>query len=132
LEEVGLEPTQEELTEENLSEEEVEQQLNDGTVELESVAEWKTSSIRGCKYNMGDQDNLPTDKVELQPRRLHKKSQPLEQLDRVIEDIRKMMLSSAEAVSKEDLNRREHAIATGKKKKKMQQQQHSWRGARGC
>jgi hypothetical protein len=44
---------------------------------------------------MGDQDDLPTDKEELQPRRMHKKSQPLvDQLDRVIEEIRRMMLRS--------------------------------------
>jgi hypothetical protein len=69
----------------------------------------------------------------VQQRRLHKKSQPLEQLDRVIEEIRKLMLRSAEAVNKEELNRREPAIAAGKKqkRKKKQQQQHSWRGARG-
>jgi hypothetical protein len=76
---------------------------------------------------MGDHDDLPTDKEELQQRRLHKKSQPLEQLDRVIEEIRKLMLRSAEVVSKGELNRREPTIAAGKKqkRKKKQQQQHS-------
>jgi hypothetical protein len=48
---------------------------------------------------MGDQMIYPLIK-KLQQRRLHKKSQPLEQLDRVIEEIRKLMLRSAEEVSK--------------------------------
>jgi hypothetical protein len=38
LEEVGVEPTQEEMTEVNLSEEEAKQQLNGETVELKSIA----------------------------------------------------------------------------------------------
>jgi hypothetical protein len=64
------------------------------------------------------------------PRRLHKKSQPLEQLDKVIEEVRKMMLRSIEEDNKRELNRREPTIVAGKKKK-MQKWQHSWRGARG-
>jgi hypothetical protein len=36
----------------------------------------------------------------------------------VIEEIRKLMLRSAEAVIKRELNRREPAIAVGEKKKK--------------
>jgi hypothetical protein len=43
LEEVGFEPTQEELTEANLSEEEAEQQLSDETAELESTAGWQAN-----------------------------------------------------------------------------------------
>jgi hypothetical protein len=65
LEEVGVEPTQEEMTEANLSEEEAEQQLNDETAELESAAGWKANSI-GEENNMGDQDDLPIDKEEVQ------------------------------------------------------------------
>jgi hypothetical protein len=45
---------------------------------------------------------------------LHKKSQPLEQLDRVIEEIRKLMLRSAEAVNKEELSRGDPFIASRK------------------
>jgi hypothetical protein len=59
---------------------------------------------------------------------MHKKSQPLDQLDRVIEEIRRLMLSSAEAFNKGNLNRGEPTTVVGKKK---QQQQHSWRGAGG-
>jgi hypothetical protein len=123
LEGVGDMPTQEELTREvNMSEEEAEQQLSDETMELESAAEWKTSATRRSKDSMGDRVDLPTDKdgkeKEVQQRRLHKESQPLEQLDRVIEEIMKLMLRSAEAVSKGKLNRGEPTIAAGKKKKK--------------
>jgi hypothetical protein len=55
---------------------------------------------------------------EVQWRRLHKESQPWEQLDMIIEEIRRLMIRSAEAVSKGKLSRGEPAIAAG------QQQQH--------
>jgi hypothetical protein len=51
LEEVGVEPTQEEMTEVNLSEEEAEQQLSGETAELESATEWPASAT-------GDEDNM--------------------------------------------------------------------------
>jgi hypothetical protein len=51
LEEVGFEPTQEEMKEDNLSEEEAEKQLCGETVELESTTEWPASAI-------GDEDNM--------------------------------------------------------------------------
>jgi hypothetical protein len=42
---------------------------------------------------MGDRVDIPTNKEkEVQQRGLHKKSQPLEKLDKVIEEIIKMML----------------------------------------
>jgi hypothetical protein len=76
---------------------------------------------------MGDQVDLPIDKEEeVQQRGLHKKSQPLEQLDRVIDKIRKLMLKSSEVVNERELNKIEPTIAVGKKKqkrKKKQQQQ---------
>jgi hypothetical protein len=54
----------------------------------------------------------------MQPRRLHEESQPLEQLDEVLEKIRRLMLRSVqEAVSEEKLSRGEPTIAAGKKKK---------------
>jgi hypothetical protein len=62
----------------------------------------------------------------VQERRLPE-SQPLEQLDREIEEIRRLMLRSAhETSSKKKLSRRKPTIAAGKK----QQQQQS-RGADG-
>jgi hypothetical protein len=67
----------------------------------------------------------------LQSRRLHKENQPLEQLDRVIEEIMKLMLRSTEAVNKGKMSRGGPTIAAKKKKKKMQQQQQQQgRGAR--
>ena len=133
LEEVGDVPT-EELTEEtNMSEEEAGQQLGDETAELEPAAGWKYNATKEEERNMGVQDDLPTDKEELKQRILHKKSQPLEQLDRVIEEIRKLMLRSVEEINKGNMTRGEPAIAVGKKhnKKQQQQKQHSWRGSRG-
>jgi hypothetical protein len=44
---------------------------------------------------MGDQADQPTNKEEVQQRGLHKESHPLEQLDRVIGEIEKLMLRSA-------------------------------------
>jgi hypothetical protein len=118
------------------SQEKVEQQLGDETVELKYAPEWKHNATRGSKYSMGDQVDMDIDKheeKEVQQRRLHKKSQPLEKLVEVIEEIKKLMLRLAEAIIKEDLNRRDPYIVAGKKqkRKKKQQQQHSWRGAGG-
>jgi hypothetical protein len=66
-------------------------------------------------------------------RRLHKESQPLEQLDMIIEEIRRLMIRSAEAVSKGKLSRGEPAIAAGQQ---MQQQQRSdgagWTAPKNC
>jgi hypothetical protein len=72
-------------------------------------------------------------KEEMQKNNLHEgRSQPTKQLDRVIEQISRLMLRSAqEAVSKEKLNKGEPAIILGKKKKKEKekQQQQQNRGA---
>jgi len=71
---------------------------------------------------MGGQTNLLIEKKEVQQRRLHTKSQPLEQLDKVIEEIIRLMLSSAiEEVNNEKLRRRDPERVPGKKKKKKQQ-----------
>jgi hypothetical protein len=67
---------------------------------------------------------------KLQQRGLHTKSQPLEKLDRVLDEIRKLMLISIEVFSKGELKKGEPAITAGKQEQ-QQQQQHSWRGARG-
>jgi hypothetical protein len=101
-----------ELAEEKLSEGETEQQLSDGTAELKFAAGWQAKATRDGESHKGDQFYLPTDKEELQLRRLHKENQPLEQLDRVIEEIRKLMLRSAEVVSKGKSSRGEPAIAS--------------------
>jgi hypothetical protein len=72
---------------------------------------------------MGDLIDLPTDKdEEVQPRRLHNESHPLDQLDEVIEGIKRLMSRSVvKTASEEELCKREPTIAVGK----MQQQQRS-------
>jgi hypothetical protein len=100
----------EELTGVSLSEEVVEQQFSKETVELESAAEWPVNVTRD-ESSMGDQDDLPIEQhEELQPSRLHKENQSMKQLEEVIEEIRRLMLRSAEeVVSKEKLDRGEPA-----------------------
>jgi hypothetical protein len=128
---VGLEPTQREMVVAELPQEEAEQQFSEETAELESAAEWPLSATERNKDSRGDQVDLPTEMKELQQRGLHKESQPWEQLDKVIEEIRRLMLSSAaETASNERLSRRKPTRAAGKKKQ-QQQQQHSWKGADG-
>jgi hypothetical protein len=92
----------EELTGVSMSEEVVEQQFSGETVELESAAEWPIRVTRD-ESCMGDQDDRPIEQhEELQPSRLHERNQPMEQLEEVVEEIRRLMLRSAEeAVSKE-------------------------------
>jgi len=52
----------------------------------------------------------------VKPIRLHKESQPLEKLEEVIEEIRRLMLRSAhDTASKETLRRRKSTIAVGMK-----------------
>jgi hypothetical protein len=114
LEKVGLESTQGEVTV-KLSQEEVEQHFSEKTAELESIAEWPLSATKKDKYSRGDRSYLPIEKTTVRQRRLHTKSQPLEQLDEVIEEIRRLMLSSAaETANNEKLSRREPARAAGK------------------
>jgi hypothetical protein len=54
---------------------------------------------------------FPIAKKFLQHGRLHEQSQPLEQLDEVIEKIRELMIRSVETISKEKLSRRKEAAA---------------------
>jgi len=65
---------------------------------LESVEEWKTHA-KIDEYGMGYRIDLPIDvcdEKEVQQSRLPRRSQPLDQLDEVIKEIRNMMLGSAE------------------------------------
>jgi len=51
---------------------------------------------------MGDHDDLHfNQQKKVQQRRLHKENQPLEKLDRVIEEIREMMVRSTVEVVRE-------------------------------
>jgi hypothetical protein len=78
-----------ELAAAKLSQEEAEQQLDEETAELKSVAEWQLNAMRG-ENRKGDRVDLPIDKEEMQSRRLHKESQQVEQLEEVIEKIRRL------------------------------------------
>jgi hypothetical protein len=114
------------MAEAKLSKGEAEQQLSEETAKLESTTEWKDKATRDGEDFKGDRDDLPICREEVQWSRLQKESQPLEQLDEIIEEIRRMMLISAEAVSKGKLSRGEPAIAAG-----QQQQQQRSSGADG-
>jgi hypothetical protein len=105
LDKVGNVPV-EELVEYNLLEEVAEKHLSDEPTELESAVEWKFSAI-GDQGSMGDQVDLPIDKEEVQQGSLHeRRSQSVEKLEEVIEEIRRRMLRSAqEAFNKRRLNR---------------------------
>jgi hypothetical protein len=68
--------------------------------------------------------DLTIDKEEVQQRSLQNKDQPVEQLDEVIEEIKRLMLESAqETVSRRRLNRGRPAIATEKKQQHQQKKQ---------
>jgi len=83
LEEDGIEPT-EELTVVSISKEIAEKKLSDEIAESEFAAKWPVNVTRD-ERNMGDLDDLPLEQhEEFQPSRLHKKSQPIEQLEEVI------------------------------------------------
>jgi hypothetical protein len=114
LEEAGMEPV-EELTGVNLSEVIAEQKPSDEkSAGVEAAAEWKAKATRDEEDNLGDQCDLPIDKEEVQQASLQKESQPMEQLDEVVEEIRKLMLGSAEeAVSKEKLDKKETCTSSG-------------------
>jgi hypothetical protein len=82
---------------------------------------WKVEATEE-EYGMEDLVDLPICKEEVQWSRLKKESQPREQLDEIIEEIRRLMIRSVEAVNKVKLTRGEPAIVVGKQK---QQQQRS-------
>jgi hypothetical protein len=100
-----------------------EQQVSqeDKTAELNFAAGWQVEATEE-EDGMGDLVDLPICREEVQWSRLQKESQPWEQLDEIIEEIRRLMIRSAEAVSKGKLSRGEPAIAAGQQ---MQQQQRS-------
>jgi len=103
------------MTEANLLEEEDEQRLSDETVELECAAGWQAKAI-GDEGIKGDQVDLTIDKEEVQQSNLQNKDQPIEQLDEVIKEIRRLMLGSAqETVSRRRINRGGPAITAEKK-----------------
>ena len=109
----------EEMEATKLPQEEVEQWFSEEIAELDFAVEWPLSATKKDKYSRGDRSYFPIEKTTVRQRRLHTKSQPLEQLDEVIEEIRRLMLSSAvETANNEKLSRREPARAA----RKQQQQ----------
>jgi hypothetical protein len=109
-------PTRE-LTEVELSEKVTEQPASQReTAEQRSATEWQLEATdEDEEEGMGDHDDLPNCRKFLQLRRLQKRDQPLEQLDKEIEDIRRLMLRSAETASEEQLSRRKEAAAAQQK-----------------
>jgi len=75
---------------------------------------------------MGDQDDLPfdvyRDEEELKPSILQKKRQPVEEIEEVIEDIRRLMgRSVSEEINKGKMSRRKPSREAGKKQQQQQQ-----------
>ena len=73
--------------------------------------------LEADEEGMGDHSDLPNWKKNLQLRRLHEQSQPLELLDEVIEIIREMMIRSTDTTSEEKLGRK---VATTVAQQKQQ------------
>jgi hypothetical protein len=73
---------------------------------VEAATEWKNKVTRDEEDNLGDQSDSPIDKEEVQQDSLQKKIQSMEQLNEVIDEIRKLMLGLAEEViNKEKINK---------------------------
>jgi hypothetical protein len=91
------------------------------TAELKYVAKWQIEATDEDEEDgMGDHSDLPNSRKFLQLRRLQEQGQPWEQLDAVIDEIRKLMLGSARTTSEKRLGREEEATAA---QQKQQQQQ---------
>jgi hypothetical protein len=102
-----------ELVEVELSKKVTERKVSqEETAKLKSAAEWQLEATDEDEEGMGDHSDLPMSQKNLQLRRLQEQGQPLEQLDAVIEEIRRLMLRLAETASKERLSRRKEEAAT--------------------
>jgi hypothetical protein len=98
-----------ELTEKRMTEQQVSQEE---TAELNSAAKWQREATdEDEERGMGDHSDLPMCQNISQLRTLQHQGQPLEQLDQDIEEIRRLMLESAETASDERLSRKEEAAA---------------------
>jgi hypothetical protein len=89
-----------------LSNEVAEQQFSKEIATCESAIGWKVEATEDRMEDMGDHCDLPICRKNLQPRRLHEQSQPLEQLDEVIEKIMELMVKSSETTNNEKISRR--------------------------
>jgi hypothetical protein len=125
LVEAGTEPV-EKMTGVNLSEEVVERQFSIETAEVEDAVEWQVKATRDGEDDLGNQHDFPMNKEGMQQASLQKESQSIEQLDEVVEEIRKLMLESVEElVSMRKLGNRKPARAA----RMMQEQKQRSRGA---
>jgi hypothetical protein len=116
--EPAIELAEFELSEKRMTEQ---QDSQEETAELKTAVEWQLKATdEDEEDSMGDHSNLPMCQKNLQLRRLQQQNQPLEQLDREIEDIRRLMLRSAQTTSEEKLGREKAAAAAQRK----QQQQN--------
>jgi hypothetical protein len=116
----------EKMTGINLSEEVVERQFSIETAEVEDATEWQVKAIRDGEDDLGNQHDFPMNKGGMQQDSLQKESQSIEKLDEVVEEIRKLMLESAEElVSTRKLRNRKPARAV----RMMQEQKQQSRGA---
>jgi hypothetical protein len=107
-----------ELSEKRMTEQQVSQEE---TAELEIAVKWRLRAIdEDEKDGMGDHDDLPNGQNLLQLGRLQRQSQPQEQLDREIEDIRRLVLRSAQTTSEEKLGREKAAAAVVQRKQQQQ------------
>jgi hypothetical protein len=79
------------MVEESLSEK-ISQE--DKTAELIFVVGWQVEATEE-EYGMGDLVDLPICREEVQRSELQKESQPWEQLDEIIEEIRSLMIRSS-------------------------------------
>jgi hypothetical protein len=94
--------------------------------EMKSVPVWQVKDTKEDdedEEGMGDHSDLSNCIKFLQLGRLHEWIQPLEQLDEVIEKIRRLMVESVETVSKEKLSREVEATTTVVAAQKQLQQQ---------
>jgi hypothetical protein len=83
------------MVEASLSEKVTEQQVNeeDKTVELNFTVGWQVGATEE-EDGMGDLVDRPICREEAEWSRLQKESQPWEQLEKIIEEIRRFMLRS--------------------------------------
>jgi hypothetical protein len=85
--------------------------------------------------DMGDHDDLPTDKEECSREDCIRRASHWSSWTEVIEEIRKLMLRSAESSQQRGAEQRRACHSSREEEEEeeeqQQQQQHSWRGARG-
>jgi len=85
------------------------------------VVEWQVNTTIYEGDTLGDQCDFPKDKGYMQQYSLQQKNQPMEQLDEVVEEIRKLMLDSTEElVSMRKMGNKKPTRAVGMMQEKKQ------------